>query len=91
MAAGPLATAAAQALPAFKRLTDVWEHQSPLGWDRNDALPVALATTFMLSDWSRAITGEILHVDGGCHAMGMRLDEADSAFAESHGAAVVSG
>ena len=35
--------------------------------------PVAGAIVFLLSDLARAITGEILHVDGGFHAMGTAL------------------
>jgi enoyl-[acyl-carrier protein] reductase I len=48
----------------------MWSAQAPLGWDTEDAAPVAGAILFLLSDLSRAITGEIIHVDGGFHAMG---------------------
>ena len=48
----------------------MWGAQAPLGWDTEDAAPVAAAVCFLLSDLSRAITGEVLHVDGGFHAMG---------------------
>ena len=53
-----------------------WLDQAPLGWDVKDAGPVAEAAAFMLSDLSRGITGEILHVDGGFHAMGGDLPDA---------------
>jgi enoyl-[acyl-carrier protein] reductase I len=54
----------------------MWGRQAPLGWDREDATPVAGAILFLLSDLARGITGEILHVDGGFHAMGAPLSGA---------------
>jgi enoyl ACP reductase len=70
VAAGPLGTVAARGIPGFDELTGAWARQAPLGWDTKDPAPVADAVAFLLSDLSRAITGEILHVDGGYHAMG---------------------
>jgi len=70
VSAGPLRTLAAGSIPGFGDLASLWEHQAPLGWDVGDAAPVADAVCFLLSDAARAITGEILHVDGGFHAMG---------------------
>src|SRR3954453_3648135 len=69
VAAGPLATSAAGAIPGFLDFAASWPKQAPLGWDADDPLPVARAILFLLSDWSSAISGEILHVDGGFHAM----------------------
>ncbi|MFM9054623.1 MAG: enoyl-ACP reductase FabI [Solirubrobacterales bacterium] len=69
VAAGPLNTRAAGGIPDFGALLDNWEMRSPIEWDPDDPEPVADAVGFMLSDLSRAITGEILHVDGGYHAM----------------------
>jgi enoyl ACP reductase len=69
VAAGPLHTRAAGGIPAFQRLLDLWEAQSPMAWDAGDPAPVADAVCFLLSDLARAVTGEILHVDGGYHAM----------------------
>jgi enoyl ACP reductase len=74
VAAGPLRTMAAKGIPGFDRFIDVWERRAPLGWNPTDPDPVAEACVFLLSDRSRAITGEILHVDGGYHAMGTDLD-----------------
>ncbi len=74
VAAGPLHTRAAGAIGSFERLLDAWEHQAPMHWDSRDAAPVADAVIFLLSDMSRMITGEILHVDGGFHAMAGHLD-----------------
>ncbi len=70
VSAGPLGTVAARGIPGFGQLADLWQAQAPLGWDVEDALPVARAICFLLSDYSQAISGEILHVDGGFHAIG---------------------
>lgn len=68
VAAGPLHTRAANAIPGFDTLLDSWE-RAPLGWDATDAAPVADAICFLFSDLSRAVTGQILHVDGGHSAV----------------------
>lgn len=73
VAAGPLQTRAAQAIPGFDQLLHAWETTSPLPWDPNDASPVADAACFLLSDLARAVSGEVLHVDGGFHAMAAPL------------------
>jgi len=70
VSAGPLGTVAARGIPGFERLAQLWPAQAPLGWDIEDPSPVASAICFLLSDYARAVTGEILHVDGGFHAMG---------------------
>ena len=74
VSAGPIGTIAARGIPGFAQLADAWEKQAPLGWDTADAGPVAGAVNFLLSDLSRGVTGEILHVDGGFHAMGTPLE-----------------
>lgn len=70
VSAGPLRTIAGKGIPGFKALADGWSARAPLGWDVTDARPVADAVAFLLSDLSRGITGEMVHVDGGYHAMG---------------------
>jgi meromycolic acid enoyl-[acyl-carrier protein] reductase len=70
VAAGPLQTVAASNIEGFEGLAQIWQHQAPLGWDPSDPTPVADACLFLLSALARAITGEILHVDGGVHALG---------------------
>ena len=70
VAAGPLGTLAARSIPGFEGLADLWRTQAPLGWDIEDPAPVADAICFLLSDLARGISGEILHVDGGFHAVG---------------------
>ncbi|PZS07985.1 MAG: enoyl-[acyl-carrier-protein] reductase FabI [Solirubrobacterales bacterium] len=70
VSAGPLGTIAARGIPGFEQLAELWRAQAPLGWDVGDQTPVADAICFLLSDYARAISGEILHVDGGFHAVG---------------------
>ncbi len=70
VSAGPLGTVAARGIPGFEQLAHAWRQQAPLGWDTADSGPVADAVCFLLSDYARAISGEILHVDGGFHAIG---------------------
>jgi meromycolic acid enoyl-[acyl-carrier-protein] reductase len=70
VSAGPLGTVAAQGIPGFEQLADLWRRQAPLGWDMSDPVPVARAICWLLSDYSRGISGEIVHVDGGFHAVG---------------------
>jgi enoyl-[acyl-carrier protein] reductase I len=70
ISAGPLETIAARSIPGFEALKSSWGQRSPLGWDSADSGPVADVTAFLLSDLSRAITGEMIHVDGGYHSQG---------------------
>jgi enoyl ACP reductase len=70
VSAGPLATVAARGIPGFERLAELWQQQAPLGWDVGDPGPVADTICFLLSHYGRAISGEIVHVDGGFHAVG---------------------
>ena len=70
ISAGPLGTVAARGIPGFEQLADLWRAQAPLGWDIEDPLPVARAICWLLSDYAQAISGEIVHVDGGFHAVG---------------------
>jgi meromycolic acid enoyl-[acyl-carrier-protein] reductase len=73
VSAGPVETPAAGGIPGFDNLASLWQQQAPLGWNTTDPAPVADAVLFLLSDLSRAVSGEILHVDGGFHAMGAPL------------------
>lgn len=70
VAAGPIKTLAAKSIPGFSRFEDVWDERSPLGWDvKGDADAVARAVVALLSDWFPKTTGELVHVDGGFHAV----------------------
>lgn len=70
VSAGPLRTLAAKAIPGFGDLEDMWSSRAPLGWDNTDQEPTARAVCALLSDFFPATSGEIVHVDGGFHAMG---------------------
>ena len=80
VSAGPLETIAAKGIPGFDELADAWRMQAPLGWDTKDPAPVASACCFLLSPMAAAISGEILHVDGGFHAIGAAGAAATSAL-----------
>ena len=70
IAAGPIKTMAARSIPGFSKFEERWAEMSPLGWNVKDSSAVAKAVVAMLSDWFPLTTGEIIHVDGGYHAMG---------------------
>ena len=70
VSAGPIRSIAAKSIPGFHELEAGWSDRAPLGWDNFDTEPVALSTVALLSDFFPATTGEIVHVDGGVHAMG---------------------
>jgi enoyl-[acyl-carrier protein] reductase I len=70
VAAGPIRTTAAKSIPGFDAFEDIWDDRAPLGWDVRDPEPAAKACVALLSDWFPATTGEMVHVDGGVHAMG---------------------
>jgi len=70
MAAGPIRTMAMRSIPGAEQFESLWAERAPLGWDITDAEPAARACVALLSDWFPATTGEIVHVDGGVHAMG---------------------
>lgn len=69
VSAGPLMTVAAKSIPGIKRFEEVWLERAPLGWDFADPEPVARMVCVMLSDWSPMTSGEVIHVDGGFHAI----------------------
>jgi len=70
VAAGPIRTIAAKSIPGFEEFEHLWNERSALEWDFNDPVPAAQATVALLSDWFPKTTGEIVHVDGGVHAIG---------------------
>lgn len=70
VAAGPVKTMAAKSIPGFNELEDGWGGRAPLGWDAEDATPVAKSICAVLSDWLPATTGSMIWVDGGVHATG---------------------
>jgi meromycolic acid enoyl-[acyl-carrier-protein] reductase len=70
VAAGPLQTVAARSIDGFAGFEPIWRDRAPLGWDVTDPDPVARTVCALLSDWTPKVTGEIVHVDGGVHAVG---------------------
>lgn len=69
VAGGMVRTVAALAVPGVDRLEDIWRTRPPMPWDTSDPVPIAKACAVLLSDWLPATTGELLHVDGGLHAV----------------------
>jgi enoyl-[acyl-carrier protein] reductase I len=69
VSAGPLGTVAAKSIPGFARFDSVWSERSPLRWDTSNPDPVARMVCVLLSDWAPMTSGEVVHVDGGFHAI----------------------
>ncbi len=70
VSAGPIRTMAGKNIPGFDQIGSSWARRAPLGWSLTDATPVGQMVCLLLSDWSPMTTGEMIHVDGGYHAMG---------------------
>ncbi|NED97525.1 enoyl-ACP reductase FabI [Phytoactinopolyspora alkaliphila] len=70
ISAGPVKTMAARSIPGFDQFEGVWDKRAPLGWDLSDPEPAARGVVALLSDWFPKTTGEVIHVDGGVHAVG---------------------
>jgi meromycolic acid enoyl-[acyl-carrier-protein] reductase len=77
VSAGPLRTMAAKSIPGFDILANSWGKRAPLNWDVHNPDPVARTVAFLLSDWSKGITAEIIHVDGGYHAIGAEMGQSE--------------
>ncbi len=75
VAAGPLATVAAKSIPGFVQFDGLWEVRAPLGWDTSDPEPVAKMACVLMSDFAPLTSGEIVHVDGGFHAVAAGITE----------------
>ncbi|MGA7434469.1 MAG: SDR family oxidoreductase [Solirubrobacterales bacterium] len=87
VSAGPIRTAAAGGVPGFGELAGLWQDGAPLGWQVDDPYPVADTICFLLSDHARAISGEIIHVDGGFHAVGAAPSIGAAATSQENGSA----
>jgi enoyl-[acyl-carrier protein] reductase I len=70
VSAGPIRTMAGKSIPGFDAISGVWGSRAPLEWSLTDATPVGRMCAFLLSDWASMTTGEMIHVDGGYHALG---------------------
>lgn len=75
VSAGPLGTVAAKSIPGFATFDRVWKERAPLGWDPSDPDPVARMICVLLSDWAPKTSGEVVHVDGGFHAIAAGVTE----------------
>jgi enoyl-[acyl-carrier protein] reductase I len=75
VSAGPLGTVAAKSIPGFEQFSQLWDRRSPLKWDTSNPEPVARMVCVLLSDWAVATTGEVVHADGGFHAIAAGIDE----------------
>jgi enoyl-[acyl-carrier protein] reductase I len=69
-------TIAAKGVPGFEQVEDTWSQRAPLGWDATEATPIGRTACALLSDYMPATTGEVVHVDGGFHAVGVPMPEA---------------
>jgi enoyl-[acyl-carrier protein] reductase I len=78
VSAGPLATVAAKSIPGLDEFIDAWNKRAPLPWDIYDPGPVARMVCVLLSDWAPSTTGEIVHVDGGFHAVALDRPSSES-------------
>lgn len=78
IAAGPVQTMAARSIDGFNAYDWVWSERAPLHWDPRDPEPVAKVVCALFSDWMPAVTGEIIHVDGGVHAIGASTPTGDA-------------
>jgi meromycolic acid enoyl-[acyl-carrier protein] reductase len=77
IASGPVRTIAAKGVPGFDLVEESWGRRAPLGWDTTNPTPVGRTACALLSDYMPATTGEVIHVDGGFHAMGADLPEVE--------------
>jgi enoyl-[acyl-carrier protein] reductase I len=75
VSAGPLTTVAAKGIPGFAEFNDIWSARAPLGWNTADPTPVAQMVAVLLSDWAPMTSGEVIHVDGGFHAIAAAVGE----------------
>jgi enoyl ACP reductase len=70
VSAGPIRTMAGKSIPGFDAISGAWSARAPLDWSLTDATPVGQMCAFLLSDMAPMTTGEMIHVDGGYHALG---------------------
>ncbi|HET8777826.1 MAG TPA: enoyl-ACP reductase FabI [Candidatus Limnocylindria bacterium] len=76
ISAGPIRTMAGKSIPGFDAVSDLWPSRAPLEWSFTDATPVGQMAAFLLSPWATMTTGEMIHVDGGFHALGADIPSA---------------
>jgi enoyl-[acyl-carrier protein] reductase I len=75
ISAGPIKTLAASGIGDFRYIMKWNEYNSPLR--RNVTIDdVGRSALYLLSDLGSGVTGEVLHVDAGYHAIGMKAVDA---------------
>ena len=70
VSAGPVRTLAARSIAGFTTMEEMFELRAPLH-RQIDAEDVGAAAAYLLSDDAANVTGTMLYVDAGYHAMGM--------------------
>jgi enoyl-[acyl-carrier protein] reductase I len=75
VSAGPIRTLAAAGIGDFRYILKWNEYNAPLRRTVTTS-EVGDAALFLLSDLSRGVTGEIMHVDSGYHVVGMKAEDA---------------
>lgn len=73
ISAGPLASRAASAIGLIQRMIEYNKRNAPLTREL-DAADVGHSAAFLASPLASAITGTVLYVDNGYHAMGMAVE-----------------
>jgi enoyl-[acyl-carrier protein] reductase I len=70
LSAGPIKTLAAAGVHGFSKMLEYHRAHAPLRRNTEQE-EVGDAALFLVSHLSRGVTGEVLHVDGGLHIMGL--------------------
>jgi enoyl-[acyl-carrier protein] reductase I len=70
ISAGPIRTLSAKGVKDFNSILHLFDEKAPLRRP-TDPSEVADTAVYLMSDWSRGLTGEILHIDSGYHILGM--------------------
>jgi enoyl-[acyl-carrier protein] reductase I len=78
VSAGPIRTMAGKSIPGFDAIAGSWSARAPLAWSLTDATPVGEMCAFLLSPMASMTTGEMIHVDGGYHALGADFKARDT-------------
>ena len=73
ISAGPIKTIASSGVHGISKMLEYHRSHAPLR-KNTEQEEVGDAALFLVSHLSRGITGELLHVDGGFHVMGMAAD-----------------
>jgi len=70
ISAGPVKTLAAAGVHGFSKMLEYHRNHAPLR-KNTEAAEVGDTALFLVSSLGRGVTGEVIHVDGGMHAMAM--------------------